>query len=84
MQILDLVTRAIGMARAHFERASAIRDLQSMSDHQLRDIGISRDQIDIFVRNGRMPEAVPQALGADLRVGAPANHRDAPAVANAA
>ena len=37
---------------AFFERERTRRHLQSMTDRQLADIGVARDQID-FVVNGR-------------------------------
>ncbi|MGA2994562.1 DUF1127 domain-containing protein [Bradyrhizobium sp.] len=39
---------------AHWQRRETIRTLQSLSDHQLRDIGIRRDQIEPAVR-GSVP-----------------------------
>lgn len=43
------VLRAYGEARG---RAAAVRELERLSDHMLRDIGLHRSQIRAYVRKG--------------------------------
>jgi len=53
-----LVSAAAGLGRrlgrAH-QRAKARRELEGLDDHMLRDLGITRDDIDNVVRNGKAP-----------------------------
>jgi len=45
------VLRLVGRLKAWNQRRLAIRELQAMSDHLLRDLGIERFQISDAVRN---------------------------------
>jgi len=52
-----LLVSAVGglgrrLSRAH-QQAKARRELEGMDDHMLRDLGITRDDIDNVVRNGK-------------------------------
>ena len=49
MLIISQLARAYDAVRTHFTNAAAARDLHAMTDYQLRDLGISRDQIDHVV-----------------------------------
>lgn len=49
MIIISQITRVYEAVRTHFENAAAARDLHRMSDYQLRDLGIERDQIETLV-----------------------------------
>ncbi|MEM1300006.1 MAG: DUF1127 domain-containing protein [Pseudomonadota bacterium] len=56
MLIISQIARAYDAVRTHFENAAAARQLHAMTDYELRDIGMSRDQIDRLVY-GRDTEA---------------------------
>lgn len=53
MIIISQLARAYDAVRSHFDKAAAARDLRAMSDYQLRDMGIARDQIDDLVYGAR-------------------------------
>lgn len=60
MMILSLIKDAWTDARRTAANRSAARQVHTMSDHQLADIGIARDQIDAIV-NGASPVPARQA-----------------------
>jgi uncharacterized protein YjiS (DUF1127 family) len=43
---------------AHWRRRETIKTLQELNDHQLRDIGLTRDQIESAVNGVRDPDIV--------------------------
>jgi uncharacterized protein YjiS (DUF1127 family) len=43
---------------AHWKRKEMIKTLQELNDHQLRDIGLRRDQIESAVNGDRDPDIV--------------------------
>jgi uncharacterized protein YjiS (DUF1127 family) len=43
---------------AHWQRRETIKTLQELNDHQLRDIGIRRDQIEAAVNGDSDPDIV--------------------------
>lgn len=47
------VRRMVRAIRHEIEIARATRAMADMPDHMLRDLGISRDQIEIAARHGR-------------------------------
>ena len=49
MLVLTWIARAYRSATAYIEAVRAAEALRGMTDHQLRDIGIDRDQIDQLV-----------------------------------
>lgn len=59
MLIISQIARAYDAVRTHFENAAAARDLHSMTDAQLRDMGISRDQIEHLVYGLNTSETAP-------------------------
>ena len=84
MSLVTLVRRVIRTIGRHVEHARAVRQLQAMSDRDLRDIGIARAEIDALVTGTIQRPTVDPALvrpkGAANRRGAPA----APAAVDAA
>ena len=59
--------------RRNFERAQAARQLRGMTDHQLRDLGIERDQIESVVfahGTGAHRATGPRAASAQIGLGA--------------
>jgi len=44
-----MLSALIAAISRHHARMRAISELQRMSDHRLRDIGLSRDQIQAYV-----------------------------------
>ena len=52
MLIISQISRVYEAVRAHFENMAAARDLHAMTDHQLRDLGIERANIDQMVFEG--------------------------------
>jgi len=64
MIVTSLIARALRAIRRNLENNRAARQLRTMSDAQLADIGIARDQIDLVVHGkdptrarGRAPKA---------------------------
>jgi uncharacterized protein YjiS (DUF1127 family) len=52
-RIAAVVSRAVNAILRHHRRRRAIETLHRLNDHHLKDIGISRDQIEDAVRSGR-------------------------------
>lgn len=50
-----LVVRLAKRFNTHLSRVSARRGLGALDDHLLRDLGISRAEIDQVIRSGRRP-----------------------------
>jgi uncharacterized protein YjiS (DUF1127 family) len=48
-----MMTTVITAIARQFARSRAIRTLKRLDDHRLRDLGIARDQIELFV-DGRL------------------------------
>ncbi len=52
MFILSQISGVYRAVSKYFEKVSAAQALHGMTDHQLRDIGVNRDQIDQLVFEG--------------------------------
>ena len=81
MFLIEALRRAIASVARQFEHARAIRQLQAMSDRDLRDIGIARAEIDALVTGQLIRPNVDPAL---VRPAGAANRRGAPVALDAA
>jgi uncharacterized protein YjiS (DUF1127 family) len=43
----------VHIIRAYLERLEAIRELRSMDERQLKDVGVNREDIPFVVRHGK-------------------------------
>ncbi len=77
MLIKSLIMRAWSALKDEMEKAKAVRHLRQMSDHYLRDIGISRDEIEGFVYGDLCRDPIPVPVPATVQRQRPAN-RNAP------
>jgi len=75
MSLITFFRRAVAMVARNIEHAQAIRQLQAMSDRELRDIGIARSEIDALVTGAIHRPNVDPAL---VRPAGAANRRAAP------
>lgn len=73
--MFTLLTKAVQAIAKSVEHAPAIRQLQAMSDRDLRDIGVSRAEIEAIVTGKTARPNVEPAL---IRPAGSANRRTAP------